>query len=108
MTKEEENSRKAVEMREIMKPLSGDKELEDLKISNSDKVEFGYINDDEPPGFDEHPSYRYGTFNGYSWLPLSWNEFLFPPGVPAALQLLRSENIAVPFCYLVVGLLQGE
>lgn len=32
---------------------------------------------------------------------------LFPPNVPRSVQLLRKENLAIPMCYLVVGLLQG-
>ena len=32
---------------------------------------------------------------------------LFPPNVPRAVQLLRKENLAIPMCYLVVGILQG-
>lgn len=34
-------------------------------------------------------------------------DFLFPPHLPRSCQLLRPENIAVPMCYLLVGLLQG-
>lgn len=38
-----------------------------------------------------------------------WNlhDFLFPPELPRSCQLLRPENIAVPFCYLLVGVLSG-
>ena len=41
-----------------------------------------------------------------SW-DLAWNHFLYPPNVPRECQLLRLENIAIPACYLLVGLLQG-
>jgi len=34
-------------------------------------------------------------------------DFLYPPDQPRSCQLLRPENIAVPLCYLLVGLLQG-
>ena len=34
-------------------------------------------------------------------------DWLFPPDLPRSCQLLRPENIAVPLCYLLVGLLQG-
>ena len=34
-------------------------------------------------------------------------DYLFPPDLPRSCQLLRPENIAVPACYLLVGLLQG-
>jgi BT1 family len=48
-------------------------------------------------------------------LPLSGTEkfslkvssWLYPPDLPKDLQLTRIENIAVPGCYLMVGLLQG-
>jgi len=38
-----------------------------------------------------------------------WNlqDFLYPPNLPPECQLLRLENIAIPACYLLVGLLQG-
>jgi len=43
--------------------------------------------------------------------PVGWRQtiedFLFPPHLPRSCQLLRPENIAVPLCYLLVGLLQG-
>ena len=41
------------------------------------------------------------------FLPVSWILSLFPPNVPRAVQLLRKENLAVPACYLCVGILQG-
>ena len=37
----------------------------------------------------------------------SWNEWFFPPDVPRECQLLRRENIAIPACYLLVGIMQG-
>jgi hypothetical protein len=38
-----------------------------------------------------------------------WNltDWLYPPQLPPELQLLRKENIAIPACYLLVGILQG-
>lgn len=39
--------------------------------------------------------------------PTSWNDWFFPPDVPRECQLLRKENIAIPACYLLVGLMQG-
>jgi BT1 family len=38
-----------------------------------------------------------------------WNleDWLFPPHLPRSCQLLRPENIAIPACYLLVGILQG-
>ena len=40
-------------------------------------------------------------------LPPWLEDFLFPPALPRKCQLLRLENIAVPVCYLLVGLLLG-
>jgi MFS family permease len=37
----------------------------------------------------------------------SWNDWFFPPDVPRECQLLRRENIAIPACYLLVGIMQG-
>lgn len=39
----------------------------------------------------------------WEWL----DRWLYPPHVPRSCQLLRRENLAVPLCYLLVGLLQG-
>lgn len=38
-----------------------------------------------------------------------WNleDWLYPPHLPHSCQLLRKENIAIPACYLLVGILQG-
>lgn len=42
-----------------------------------------------------------------SWLPPKLSAWLYPPGVPRECQLMRKENLAVPACYLLVGILQG-
>jgi len=34
-------------------------------------------------------------------------QYLYPPQVPKSIQLYRMENIAIPACYLLVGILQG-
>lgn len=43
--------------------------------------------------------------------PLTWQQsldnILFPPHLPRSCQLLRPENLAIPCCYLLVGILQG-
>ena len=39
--------------------------------------------------------------------PWNLNDWLYPPQLPPELQLLRKENIAIPACYLLVGILQG-
>lgn len=38
-----------------------------------------------------------------------WNlqDWLYPPHLPRSCQLLRKENLAIPACYLLVGILQG-
>lgn len=42
-----------------------------------------------------------------AYFPPWLDEFLFPKALPRQCQLLRVENIAVPACYLLVGLLLG-
>lgn len=37
----------------------------------------------------------------------TWEDWLYPPHLPRECQLLRRENLAVPACYLLVGVLQG-
>jgi len=46
---------------------------------------------------------------GFPWtvLPASFIEWLYPSHIPRPVSLLRRENLAVPACYLCVGLLQG-
>jgi len=47
---------------------------------------------------------------GSAWakhLPPSWIAHIFPSNSPHSVQLMRKENLAVPACYLCVGLLQG-
>ncbi len=39
--------------------------------------------------------------------PWNLHDFFFPPQLPPELQLFRKENIAIPACYLLVGILQG-
>lgn len=40
-------------------------------------------------------------------LSKSTYQYLYPPQVPKSIQLYRLENIAIPACYLLVGILQG-
>ena len=47
----------------------------------------------------------YTTSNTY--LSKNIYQYIYPPNVPREVQLMRYENIAVPACYLLVGLLQG-
>ena len=46
---------------------------------------------------------------GFPWtvLPASFIEWLYPSHIPRPVSLFRRENLAVPACYLCVGLLQG-
>ncbi|KAL7461348.1 hypothetical protein ACHAXS_001766 [Conticribra weissflogii] len=84
----------------------------------------GHNGDGDDEGIDhERPSHHGNyklplslgntTFSGddyetsRSCLPKSVYQYFFPPTTPRALQLFRPENIAVPACYLLVGLLQG-
>jgi hypothetical protein len=41
------------------------------------------------------------------WLPQTIYDWLFTPTVPRQCQLFRLENLALPSCYLMVGMLQG-
>jgi len=43
----------------------------------------------------------------YHYLPTKYVDQLYPTDVPRSVQLWRKENMAVPACYLCVGLLQG-
>mmetsp|Transcript_28575 Transcript_28575/g.77355 ORF Transcript_28575/g.77355 Transcript_28575/m.77355 type:complete len:590 (-) Transcript_28575:517-2286(-) len=47
--------------------------------------------------------------NGNDGVIAPWNLYdcLYPPHLPPELQLFRRENIAIPACYLLVGILQG-
>eukprot|EP00545_Synedropsis_sp_CCMP1620_P001146 CAMPEP_0119019384 /NCGR_PEP_ID=MMETSP1176-20130426/21657_1 /TAXON_ID=265551 /ORGANISM="Synedropsis recta cf, Strain CCMP1620" /LENGTH=289 /DNA_ID=CAMNT_0006973563 /DNA_START=52 /DNA_END=918 /DNA_ORIENTATION=- len=42
-----------------------------------------------------------------SWMPSDLYNWMYPPNVPRECQLMRKENLAVPACYLLVGILQG-
>lgn len=57
---------------------------------------------------DLHTTYapNHNTFL-YNYFPIEYVEKLYPSNLPRSIQLLRLENIAVPACYLCVGLLQG-
>jgi hypothetical protein len=63
------------------------------------------------PAGPSHPAGGGGGGDDYStsgtWLPRGAYRYLHPPDVPRAVQLFRAENVAVPACYLLVGLLQG-
>ena len=42
-----------------------------------------------------------------TYFPKKMYHYLYPPHIPRECQLLRTENLAIPTCYLLVGLLQG-
>ena len=83
--------------------------------------EFEYSDDDEDGGAarirrrsnhagrNVYPGDDYATSTSLlaRALPRRAYHYLYPPGVPRQVQLLRLENLAVPACYLLVGLLQG-
>jgi hypothetical protein len=89
-------------------------EMQPLKEYGSD----GKGDNAESDGFEDEPSTkdqgRVVIGNGdedHSNVPIDapWNlhDWLYPPQLPPELQLLRKENIAIPACYLLVGILQG-
>ncbi len=94
-------SSKSIEMQPLKKYGSHDEE-DDVK---NDKFV------DEPSGKMES-DHVIGIEHGDSSpviIDAPWNlhDWLYPPQLPPELQLLRRENIAVPACYLLVGILQG-
>ena len=54
--------------------------------------------------FDDEKAGRKNTEKSWNLRVQNW---LYPPQLPPELQLLRKENIAIPACYLLVGILQG-
>ena len=44
----------------------------------------------------------------YPYIPTEYLDRLYPTNVPRSIQLLRKENLAIPACYLCVGLMQGQ
>jgi len=91
----------------------GDDDYEDV---DDDKTTDYFENEHEPVMMDtsmHHKDedglvyYASGSSRSYDWMPEWLEDYLFPPGLPRKCQLLRPENIAVPACYLLVGLLLG-
>ncbi len=50
---------------------------------------------------------HYSSDDKPTWMSVQLYEYLYPPSTPPECQLLRRENIVIPACYLLVGLLQG-
>ena len=79
-------------------------ELQPL-ASNNNREENGTDDDTTAPQQLAYPVKLDST--EYTGWRRRLEDFLFPPHLPRSCQLLRPENIAVPACYLLVGLLQG-
>lgn len=71
-------------------------ELQPLQISNEE---------DEAEGSNKYGGVQQGTRDEDE--PPPWRQFFFPVSVPQELHLLRWENIGIPACYLLVGIMQG-
>uniref|UniRef100_A0A7S4QSJ8 Uncharacterized protein n=1 Tax=Ditylum brightwellii TaxID=49249 RepID=A0A7S4QSJ8_9STRA len=93
---------------EIMRPLTSipnnEDKMQPFDIEGDDSHGFSYANNDEEIEGDFNSNNREGIWN---YVPSTWYEWCFPSNVPRSVQLFRKENLAVPCCYLVVGLLQG-
>jgi len=87
-----------------MVPLSDssdDNELDDFNYDNEEEDD-DHIrrNKTTIPSGDDYTTSQ-------TKLPKVVYQYIFPPNVPRSVQLCRVENIAIPACYLLVGLLQG-
>ena len=75
-----------------------DDDEEDSDGNNGNDLSGDYIYAiDHYENYDDKPS----------WMSVAFYEYLYPPMTPPECQLLRRENIVIPACYLLVGLLQG-
>ena len=87
---------------------------DDDDTSDMEKLLKGDSGDDDENGGDieltggkdqhDHETYDLSQLNDRPW---NLHDWLYPPHIPRSCQLLRRENIAIPACYLLVGLLQG-
>lgn len=97
--------------------MSGSKNglVEAFDVEGSDDAGYSYRKEGtgeplEMEGSPQQPPETYESLRGTVWstfLSRSWYEWLYPPENPRSVQLLRKENLAVPACYLCVGILQG-
>mmetsp|Transcript_11040 Transcript_11040/g.23319 ORF Transcript_11040/g.23319 Transcript_11040/m.23319 type:complete len:626 (-) Transcript_11040:168-2045(-) len=81
----------------------------ELEPSGDDETGYSYNNGKE---IGDMAAYGPAEADGpltFPWtvLPPNFVEWLYPSHLPTPVSLLRRENIAVPACYLCVGLLQG-
>jgi hypothetical protein len=65
------------------------------------------FDNDEGLGKQHHHDVEAYTHPIHEARPWNLQDWLYPPDLPRSCQLLRRENIAIPACYLLVGLLQG-
>ena len=95
-------------------------EMVPLSDSSDDNEldDFNYDNDEEEDDDDHirrnkstipsgHPQSGDDYVTSKTRLPKVVYQYIYPPNVPRSVQLCRLENIAIPACYLLVGLLQG-
>lgn len=94
--------------------LSKDKHLTPLEVEmmplTDDEMDDDFIDNDDHDNSNRVEQMLYPVkLDGteYTGWKKSLHEWLFPPHIPRSCQLLRKENIAVPACYLLVGILQG-
>ena len=94
-------------------------EMVPLSDSSDDNEldDFNYDNEEEEDD-DDHIRHKSSTipsghphsgddYTSQTKLPKVVYQYIYPPNVPRSVQLCRPENIAIPACYLLVGLLQG-
>ncbi|KAL3931193.1 MAG: hypothetical protein SGARI_004270, partial [Bacillariaceae sp.] len=85
--------------------------------ADTNEIEMQPLNIDKSNGSSQDDSLRMekllaptgGDPDGIFLEDKPWNlqDWLYPPHLPRSCQLLRRENIAIPACYLLVGILQG-
>jgi MFS family permease len=99
-----------------MKPLQIGSDFDDLKPTGSDlhySEIHGTDNDDyEVDGIfidnnNAHSKSSAAREPWAWWMSDRMHQYWFPESTPRICQLFRAENMAIPACYLLVGLLQG-
>jgi len=81
--------------------------LAHMPLAHSDSDVVDHYEDEPFDGSMEKEGMDFAHVQEPSCLPEWLDHFLYPPSLPRTCQLLRVENIAVPACYLLVGLLLG-
>jgi hypothetical protein len=82
-------------------------ELQPLTSSNSGGGGGGDQDEFDDEGLETRHDVDAYTHPIHEARPWNLQDWLYPPNLPRSCQLLRRENIAIPACYLLVGLLQG-